>query len=255
MLGNRSTSRIGLQLKRALVIAKKDFRIYSLKPPVLISGVLFPLFLFLAFSIGRKVLPSSLIPGLIGITLFSTASSVAPIIVPWETRMKTLERLISTPISIPAILLGDILAGFAFGVVFSAIPLLLGMIFLGTMLTHPIVLVLGMLLSAFCFSTFGSLLSAPPTDNPSSVMMLSTLIKFPLIFISGVFIPIDQMPTWGRIIGRLSPLTYFTELTRYSLQGVRCYPTSLNITMLLIFIAVFLTADVLFHKKSLTKRL
>jgi ABC-2 type transport system permease protein len=28
---------------------------------------------------------------------------------------------------------------------------------------------------------------------PSNIMMLSSLIKFPLVFISGIFIPLEQM--------------------------------------------------------------
>jgi ABC-2 type transport system permease protein len=37
--------------------------------------------------------------------------------------MGTLERLISAPVSIPAILLGDALASFIFGIVISLVPL------------------------------------------------------------------------------------------------------------------------------------
>jgi ABC-2 type transport system permease protein len=36
------------QLKRACAIAKKDIRIYYLKGPVVIFGILFPVFLFMA---------------------------------------------------------------------------------------------------------------------------------------------------------------------------------------------------------------
>ena len=36
----------------SLVILKKNIRLYYLKPPVLIFGVLFPVFFFLAFKMG-----------------------------------------------------------------------------------------------------------------------------------------------------------------------------------------------------------
>jgi len=63
---------------------------------------------------------------------------------------------------------------------------------------NPFILAIDIVLSAFCFSALGSLLSSPPTDNPSNVMMLSNLVRLPLIFISGVFIPIEAMPAWGK---------------------------------------------------------
>jgi hypothetical protein len=45
----------GSQLRRSLAVAEKDIRIYYLKGPVLIFGIIFPMFLFLAFSVGRSI--------------------------------------------------------------------------------------------------------------------------------------------------------------------------------------------------------
>ena len=67
-------------------------------------------------------------------------------------------------------------------------------------------LIAGTILAAFCFSSLGLVISAPPTDNPSNIMMLSTLIKFPLIFISGIFVPIGEMGDW-KFLSYISPLT------------------------------------------------
>jgi len=53
------------QLKRSLVISKKDLSIYYLKGPVIIYGLLLPAFLFIAFAVGRNLSTSFLIPGLL----------------------------------------------------------------------------------------------------------------------------------------------------------------------------------------------
>ncbi|MGQ9734944.1 MAG: ABC transporter permease, partial [Candidatus Bipolaricaulia bacterium] len=71
------------QLRRALAIARKDIRIYYSKGPVVVFGVLFPVFLFLAFAIGRHMSIESMISGLLGMILFFTATAVSPIVVPW----------------------------------------------------------------------------------------------------------------------------------------------------------------------------
>ena len=86
------------QVQRAWAIAKKDIRIYYFKGPVLIFGVFMPVFLFLAFFMGSRQLPLSfLISGLVGMTLFFTATAVSPAIFPWEGQAKTLERLRFVP--------------------------------------------------------------------------------------------------------------------------------------------------------------
>jgi len=113
-----------------------------------------------------------------------------------------------------------------------------------------------MILGAFCFASFSILLSVyPPTDIPATVMMLSSLVEFPLVFISGVFIPIEEMPPLGKTIASFSPLTYFTDLAKYSIQGTSYYPVAWDLTILLTFTILFLAAAIKLHEKSLPKRL
>lgn len=59
-----SPQRLDKELRRALVIVGKDVRIYRLKPPVLLFGLVFPFFLFLTFFVGKKWPISEGIPGL-----------------------------------------------------------------------------------------------------------------------------------------------------------------------------------------------
>ena len=243
------------QFKQSLAIVDKNIRIYYSKGPVIIFGLLMPLFLFLAFYIGRNTPIEVLIPGLLGMTAFFTATSVGPAIVPWEARAKTLERLISSPVSLRTIFLGDVLSSFVFGVLVSALVAAVSLLF-GVPVIQPLLLCFGLVLSIFCFASFSILLSAyPPTDNPATIMMLSSMIKFPLIFISGVFIPIEQLPVWGRAVSSISPLTYFTDLARYSIQGTSYYPIVVDILVLIAFTVVFLFVAIKIHEHTILKRL
>lgn len=244
----------GSQFVRALAIAEKDIRIYYLKGPVLIYGILFPLFLFIAFFLGRGMPIDFLISGLLGMTLFFTATAVSPVILPWEGRERTLERLISSPISIPAILLGDALASFVFGIIITLVPLAFGLL-VGVRIFSPIVLVAAILLSAFCASYLGMLFSTPPTNVPSNIMMITNLVKFPLVFISGVFVPIEQMPPWGRTVSMFSPLTYMTDLMRYSIQGSSYNPILLDFVAIAIFTVIFMALAMVVHIRNMPKRL
>jgi ABC-2 type transport system permease protein len=243
------------QLRRSLVIVKKNVRIYYSKGPVVIFGFITPFFLFLSFYIGRNVPAEALIAGLLGITTFFTATSIGPAIVPWEAMARTLERLISSPISIWTIFLGDALSSFLFGVTFSLVPLTIGG-FIGAEIVNPLVLGLAIIFASFCFASFSILLSAyPPTNSPATIMMQSSLIKFTLIFVSGIFIPIEEMPLWGRSLSLISPLTYFVDLANYSIKGSNHYPIALDFTVLIAFTLIFFVTAVKIHKRTMQKRL
>ncbi|MCK4528828.1 ABC transporter permease [candidate division WOR-3 bacterium] len=240
------------QLRRSWAITKKDLSVFYLKGPVVISGLLIPSFLFIAFVFGRKFSLEFLIPGLLGMALFVTVSSIGPVIAPWETRMRTFERLVSAPIALWAIILGDIMASLLFGLFITLFIVCVSVILLGTGILS-LTLIVGTILAAFCFSSLGLVISAPPTDNPSNIMMLSSLIKFPLIFISGVFVPISEMGQW-KIISFISPLTYYTDLARYSVEGSNYFSPNVDLLVLFGFSILFFVIAVKGHKKSLSKR-
>ena len=248
-------SNLGRKLMQSLAIVEKNIRIYYSKGPVIIFGLLMPFFLFLAFYIGRNTSIEALIPGLLGMTAFFTATSVGPAIIPWEARAKTLERLISSPISLRMILIGDVLSSFVFGVLVSALAAAASLL-MGAPVVNPLLLCFGLVLSTFCFASFSILLSAyPPTDNPATIMMLSSMIKFPMVFISGVFIPLGELPIWGKAIATISPLTYFTDLARYSTQGTNYYPIAADILALIAFTVAFLIVAIKIHEHTILKRL
>ena len=243
------------QLKRSFAITKKNIKIYYSKGPVIIFGLIFPLFLFLAYTIGRNMPLKELMPGLISMTVFFTSTSVGPSIIPWETRSKTLERLVCCPISFWAILLGDMFSSFIFGVAISIIPVVFTLA-LNVEALNLMILIFSLVLAALCFAALSILLSSyPPTDIPATVMMISSLVKFPLVFISGIFIPIEQMPTWGRILAFISPLTYFTDISRHLILNAGYFPIALDISVIAIFTLLFSITAIKIHEKTLPKRI
>lgn len=237
------------------MIAKKDVWIYYSKGPVIIFGLLFPLFLLLAFTIGRNVTIDELFPGLMGMAVFFTSTAVGPAILPWEARSRTLERLVCLPVAVWVILFGDVLASFAFGLAISIVPLIVS-VAMGVEVEHLLVLGVGMVLAAFCFASLSILLSAyPPTDVPATVMMLSSMVRFPLVFISGIFVPVEGLPDWARAISSISPLTYFMDLARYSTTGESFYSIHIDLAVLALYAALFLLVSVRLHERYLPERL
>lgn len=243
------------QTRRAFSIAKKDLRIYYYKPPVLISGILMPIFLCMAFLMGNKsVSLPFLIAGLLSMTLFFTATAISPVIFPWEGQTRTLERLISCPVAPESIIMGDMIASTIFGIAITLVALFIGHL-IGVIVIHWILLICAIIIGSICFSAIGMLLSVPPTAVSQNIMLLSTLVKFPLIFVSGIFMPVEQMPGAGQVIAYLSPLTYFTDIARFSLTGTGYFPIYFDVWMLLLFTIILSVASIVLHKKTMPLRI
>jgi ABC-2 type transport system permease protein len=86
-------------------------------------------------------------------------------------------------------------------------------------------------------------------------MMLSNLVRLPIMFISGIFIPIEELPAAGKIIANFSPLTYTVDLLWYVFQGVSYYSVTRNILMLILFLIIFLLLGIKLHQRNLAQRL
>jgi len=242
------------QMRRSLTIARKDIRLYYSKGPVVIFGILFPVFLFLSFSIGRNLTVDSMMPGLLGMILFFTATAISPIVVPWEAQARTLERLMSSPVKTETIILGGILASTAFGMGISLVAIVFGL-GMGAQISNALVFSVAVILSALCFASLGSIFSAPPTSMPATSNMIASVVKFPVIFISGVFIPLAELPGWGQAIAYISPLTYFTDIARISMQGQGYLPIAVDLLALLAFTLLFTVAALILHRRTMPRRI
>ncbi len=244
-------------VRSIMLIAEKDMRIYYTKPPVLTFGFLFPLFMFLAFSLGRSADLHVLFPGLAAMFVFFVASSVGPLITPWEKRAGTYERLLSFPVTVNTLILGDVAAGMLYGIIISVIILAAGTAAFGyaVSLAGVLLMTVSLLLGAFCFSALGVLLASPASANPSNVMMLSNLVRFPLIFVSGIFVPIASLQGIARMVVYCSPITYLVDGFDYGLLGSAAIPLLLDWVALIGFSIVFMLFARTFHRRNLMKGL
>ncbi|MGZ4902736.1 MAG: ABC transporter permease [Halobacteriota archaeon] len=231
--------RLSRELVAAWAIAKKDVFIYYLRPGVIVGGVLFPLFMFLAFTAGKLATPVQLVPGLIGITTLFSASSIEPVSVPIERRMQTFDRLLAAPISLNALVLGESVSGLVYSVLIAAVVFVAALALLMTPIANIFLIVLGILFSSLCFATLGTLFAAYPSENPGDIISMVNVVRFPLIFISGVFIPIAVLPSFGQMIAYISPLTYANDLIQGGYSGKMAFHPIFDVGMLIAFILIF----------------
>ena len=230
---------IPIFLRGILVITGKNMRLYYTKPPVLMFGLLFPLFMFFAFFVGRKLDLTNYFPAFLAMMLFFTASSVGPLITPWEKRDKTYERLLSYPVTQDIIILGDVAAGAIFGIVISLLIWILSSQFIPIAVTSLGLFVLAFILGTLSCSAMGVLIVSPGSDNPPNVMIFSNLIRFPLIFISGIFVPLEDMQGLALTLAYFSPLTYLVDLFNAAMHGISVFSPAVDCGVLIGIFPVF----------------
>ena len=195
--------------------------------------------MFLAFAMGKQADPSVMIPGLIAITILFSSSSIEPVSIPIERRMKTFDRLISAPISLHSVVLGESLSGFLYSICISCVPFCAGWIIFRTPVSSVIPLLTGIFLTSFCFATMGTLFSAYPTESPGDIMSMLNVVRLPLIFVSGVFIPVESIPFPGQFLVYCSPLTYGNDLIKAGYHGSTIFNPFFDLIMLCLFIIIF----------------
>ncbi len=164
--------------------------------------------------------------------LFGTTSMEA-IVITFEKRVGAFERLQLAPISLVSILVGKILGGTVFGLIISIVMSLLTTVFLGAKIYNLLAFALILLLTSIAHSALGALV-AVSVKEVFEAQTLSNYFRFPMIFLCGVFLPLEKMPLALRYLARLLPLTYSVE----ALQATM-FSASASITLDLAILAGF----------------
>jgi ABC-2 type transport system permease protein len=204
---------------------QRDMRAVLRSRSQVYSSVLTPLLLlvFLGIGVSRGLEPSRLsagnftaylLSGVVVMTVvFSATFSSASY---YRDRDSGLQRLLfSSPASPRAILLGKSLAGVAIGLVQAGVVLAIGAPFLdlgwqygvaaGVLIALAAVLLLDVFLGGV------SQVLATRIETMQGFHLLMNLVLFPLLFFSGAFFPIDDLPTWLKVLAYANPLTYAVD--------------------------------------------
>lgn len=195
----------------------KDLRAYYLKPPNISWGILFPLAFVLAFAIRDGNL-ARLAPGLLGLTLLFAATSMEAIVITFERRVGALERLMLAPMRLPALVAGKVLGGVAFGLVMGIVVLVGVLVAFGASSVNGWLLAAAMILGTAAFSAMGALVSVAVREV-FEAQTLANVLRFPMMFLGGVFVPLSELPAWLQVVARLLPLTYAVEALDLALNG------------------------------------
>ena len=181
-----------------------------------------------------------LVPAIIGMTvLFGCVFGMGEIVA-GERERGELARLFMTPTSVATVIGGKIISklvqetGRGIILIVAAI-LLFGIIINGSMMLTVLLIILG----ALCFIGFGIMISAR-VSSQEDFMQSVMPITMPMMFVSGVFFPIETMPWIFQKIAYILPLTYVNDALRaVMLKGAGVGDIWLDIVVLIGFTAVF----------------
>ena len=171
-----------------------------------------------------------------------------------EKELGTLDGILVAPIPRLCIILGKALSQTTRGLLQGSIVLLLSIFLFGVKIYGSIPLVVLLLfLGVFSFIGLGILISALAAEQETAMTIMMTL-TFPMIFLSGVFFPIEQMPGFMQVIARILPLTYAIEaLRKVIILGAGISSLGKELTILIAFGAITLVIAVPVFKRIITR--
>lgn len=197
------------QMRGIYHIALKDMKTYYLKPPAISWGMVFPLAWTLAFYLRNPGDFAELVPGLLAMTIVFSTTAAEAVVINFELRLGTLERLLLAPLTVTSVLLGKVLGGFLFGLIMTGIVAAGSIIYLGL---QPDISGMALIssISLLVFSSMGAFFSVSVREVFEAQTLLN-LPRFLMVFLCGVVYPVSALPEGLQLLARLLPLTYTVQ--------------------------------------------
>ncbi len=184
------------------------------------SSIMFPFIYLFSFGLGlggRLSVDGGYVPflasGIVGVTIMSnafqqTSSSVSV----GRLHFKNFQSFVLSPVSPFEVVLGIILAGVVRGMLFGALVFIIAWVSFDV---HSLsgIAILGSLLGACCFAGMG-MLAGMLVKMPDDVSLINNFFITPMIFFSGSFFPMQNLPAWLTVLAQLSPLGILNTLLR-----------------------------------------
>ena len=218
-------------------ILVKDMRTYYLKPPNISWGLLFPLawtsMFFIKSGRGLESIPT-LLPGVVAVSILFGTTSMLSVTVTFEKKNRSFERLLLAPIPFELLMLAKTSGAILFGMANAFVPVLLATFLADLSQVSWGVFVPAVFLIAVA-STFLGLFIAVAVKEVFEAQTFSNFFRFPMIFLCGLFLPIENLPVFLRPLSYILPLTYGVDVLHGAVHGGYAMPLFLDISLLVVF--------------------
>ena len=222
-------------------ILVKDMKTYYLKPPNISWGLIFPLAWTGMFFIksGRGVdTIMTLLPGVVAISILFGTTSMLAVTVTFEKKNRSFERLLLAPIPLELLMLAKTGGAILFGAANAFVPVVMAAFLVDLSLVVWSVFIPAVFMIAVA-STFLGLSIAVAVSEVFEAQTFSNFFRFPMIFLCGLFFPIEKLPFYLKPLSYAFPLTYGADLLHGAVHGGQVMPFVLDLALLAAF-CVFL---------------
>ena len=207
-----------------LQLASTDLRLYMREPVAIFFTIAFAPFLIVINGVifGNKPSPISGGVGSMDVAMPAYAAMVLciigfmaiPVNISTHRESGVLRRFRSTPLRPMTFIAADVTCNLLMAFVGILVLVVAGWIFYRTTFDGSVVIVgIAIVLCALSMFSIGYLIAAV-APNPRIANIVGLLILYPMMFLSGVFIPPEAMPESVQRISQFLPLKYAVELLR-----------------------------------------
>lgn len=192
-----------------------------------------------------------MIPGVIGMILFTLTSILTATAIVRERERGTIEQLIVTPIRSWELVVGKLLPYVILAFLNTFEVLIIGAFWFKVPVRGNIGLLL-LLSGLFLLSSLGiGLLASTIAKTQQEAMLTVFMLLLPSLFLAGFFFPIEAMPRFLQFLSYLTPLRYYLVIIRsILLKGVGADALRFEIIALTIFgLAIMTAASLRFRKR------
>jgi len=193
-------------------------------------------------------------PGIMAMTVMMSVMTGLPVAISQEKEIGTMDGMMVAPVNRLSILLGKTMAQTARGLIQGVIILALAIGIFGVAIQGSILLVFALLLlGVFSFVGLGIVVTSFTKDQETAQMLMMTLM-FPMMFLGGVFFPIQQMPWYMQTIAQFLPLTYASNaLRKVMVLGAGIPQISNELIILIVFGVVMIAIALPVFKRMMTR--
>ena len=194
----------------------------------------------------------NIVPGLIAMILFQTATSMTALSIVRERERGTIEQLIVTPIRSWELILAKIIPYILVSFADMLLILVIGTFWFGVPIRGSLWLLFAMT-GLYLLPTLGlGLLISTFANTQQQAQLMTMPILLPAMMLSGFIFPVASLPVFLQIVGQLFPLTPFIYMLRaIVIKGVGIEMIIPQVIALAVFAFLFLGAAVLRFSKKL----
>lgn len=161
---------------------------------------------------------SYFVPSMLGLSIMQVGIFAAiPLVADREKLI--LKRLAATPLRRWQLVGSNVLMRLLIAFTQAIIIVAVGRLLFGVEVVGSLILVAAFVtLGAMAFLALGYVIASFAKTEDSANGMTS-MIQFPMMFLSGAFFQIDQMPQFLQVVARIIPLTYLADALRQVMVG------------------------------------